>query len=645
MKINYLISFIFVLFISFSLKSQCQWTIYNPTNSGLPDYYINNFFIDHNDNIWFTSSMGIAKFDGDTSWTLYNSNTTGGGLPNNYTNLIKEDSYGNIWVCHSLGISRYDGNNWNTYNTGNSPLFGNYIVSFAPDRYGNVWFSSMGTKGGGVTFYNNVSTWHTFNTINTPNLVSNEISSIAIDYTDNVWFASASNSEPGITCFSGMNWTTIASADTIPLYNIRSIFPDSKGNIWTTSNEFEGVLKFDGVNWSHFSSQNSGLPSDYINCISEDIYGNIWFGTYNGAAKYDENNSWTAYSTLNGLPDNVVKAIAADSKGYIYFITNYGVAKLNTLANLQVFVHNNGYYLDSQYIKLELFNHDVQSVFGQDSLFYVLDNSQQIYFSFDMILPGNYYIKAVKKDQSFLPAVLNSYYAYNDTSYLWEDATIVSINECSWNYTNMNMYTIDSNIISGNGIFSGNISFSNSKSNGEPVPGAEVYIEQEPNDSPSFYTQTDTSGNFILDNIPDGTGYKLIIDIPGLPLIETYDSISVTSSEFVFDKLNFIVDTSGIFIEPASAVIYKNDAFSISVYPNPFSSELIVDYYLNENNYVQIDLINEIGIKIKNLFSNNQISGNHTLRTNCFDKLDAGNYFLNVRIGNSNYYKKLILTK
>jgi hypothetical protein len=40
---------------------------------------------------------------------------------------------------------------------------------------------------------------------------------------------------------------------------------------------------------------------------------------------------------------------------------------------------------------------------------------------------------------------------------------------------------------------------------GEPVPGAEIYVELEPDDEPIMNNTTDDAGNFELSSLPQGT--------------------------------------------------------------------------------------------------------------------------------------------
>ena len=50
-----------------------DWTIYNTSNSGLPDNGVYSIAIDNEGDKWFgTMRGGVAKFD-NVNWTVYNS--------------------------------------------------------------------------------------------------------------------------------------------------------------------------------------------------------------------------------------------------------------------------------------------------------------------------------------------------------------------------------------------------------------------------------------------------------------------------------------------------------------------------------------------------------------------------------------------
>ncbi|MCY7358906.1 MAG: hypothetical protein LH609_15900, partial [Rudanella sp.] len=60
-----------------------------------------------------------------------------------------------------------------------------------------------------------------------------------------------------------------------------------------------------------------GLVSDYINCMLEDKWGNLWFGG-SGLSRYD-GKSFTNYTAKQGLALGNVWCMAADKTGALWF--------------------------------------------------------------------------------------------------------------------------------------------------------------------------------------------------------------------------------------------------------------------------------------------------------------------------------------
>ena len=101
-----------ILFFSTNLLVAQEFTNYTTSNSGLPDNYINGgVAIDQNNDKWFGTGAGVAKFD-DDSWTVY---TTADGLTDDYTTCISVDVNNNIWVGTDLGANKFDGTSWTSY--------------------------------------------------------------------------------------------------------------------------------------------------------------------------------------------------------------------------------------------------------------------------------------------------------------------------------------------------------------------------------------------------------------------------------------------------------------------------------------------------------------------------------------------------
>jgi ligand-binding sensor domain-containing protein len=77
------------------------------------------------------------------NWTVYNNSNS--GLPNNTVKAIAIDGQGNKWIGTNSGLAKFDGVNWTVYNNSNSGLPDNNVLAIAIDGQGNKW---IGTGGG-----------------------------------------------------------------------------------------------------------------------------------------------------------------------------------------------------------------------------------------------------------------------------------------------------------------------------------------------------------------------------------------------------------------------------------------------------------------------------------------------------------------
>ena len=112
---------IFFIGTSVSLHAQGpQWIVYNTGNSGLPSNGIASVSVQSDNTIWIGTSA-LVKYDWNT-WTVYD--TSNSGLPYPAAYSIQFDKYNNIWLNTIFkGIAKFDGDqNWVVYDTNNSPL-------------------------------------------------------------------------------------------------------------------------------------------------------------------------------------------------------------------------------------------------------------------------------------------------------------------------------------------------------------------------------------------------------------------------------------------------------------------------------------------------------------------------------------------
>lgn len=107
---------------------------------------------------------------------------------------------------------------------------------------------------------------------------------------------------------------------------IYDILAHSDGSIYAATSG--GLSKWNGTIWTN-QNIGSGLPSNTIWCVEENIDGNIWVGTSSNGVSFFNGTDWFTYSTDQGLPATGVKVIHADRSGNIWFGTGNGLSVYN----------------------------------------------------------------------------------------------------------------------------------------------------------------------------------------------------------------------------------------------------------------------------------------------------------------------------
>lgn len=118
---------------------------------------------------------------------------------------------------------------------------------------------------------------------------------------------------------------------------IRSIFQDSKGNLWFGTIG-EGVVRYDQKTLTYFSNPD-GFYNQTVYAINEDREGNMWFGTDQGVYKYDPRRAvgerFKNYNQKDGLNhvDITRKGILVDKSGTVWVGTHGGVYRYDPVAD------------------------------------------------------------------------------------------------------------------------------------------------------------------------------------------------------------------------------------------------------------------------------------------------------------------------
>lgn len=280
-----------------------SWVKYDTANSDISNDGIGEVFVDNSKNVWMSGgSKGLVDMKKDTSWTQFNvSNTT---LKNGLIQDILFDNNKNTFIYNGIELMKYDGfifTQLRYYNFDKS-------YSFTTDKNGNLFEkSSVGLYKYDGTNWDRISA----DQLLEPQYLNMGLDAIAIDSTNSIWMDCITDItydtifyEPifhrGLAYYDGDTWTILEDLDTlIPGLSIYNIKVDNYNNIWFGTNR--GLLKYDRNNWEIYNKSNSIIPSIYIKYFAIDTSNNIWLSDeYYGLIKFDGIN-WVNYQhpTLN----------------------------------------------------------------------------------------------------------------------------------------------------------------------------------------------------------------------------------------------------------------------------------------------------------------------------------------------------------
>jgi len=263
-------------------------------------------------------------------WTIMNSN-----LPSNSIRDIKRDTRGNLWIAFQGGgvgvISKVG--EWTYYNSGNSALISNSVISLGPTLDGGMIIGTLN----GISIRSADGQWSSYKDTTVTSMVVNCIK-VASDGT--IWLGTEGN---GIYYSYGSGYSQYYNAN---YSNVHSIEEDNLGNIFAGTDN--GLLKWDGKQLWLFTIAD-GLPDNFVQALYFDSRNRLWIGTSGGATVGWMNTTTggvTQLSLLNSYAGSFVRSIYEDRRGYIWFATWFdGLVEYNNVVPF-TYKKYNGFYED-----------------------------------------------------------------------------------------------------------------------------------------------------------------------------------------------------------------------------------------------------------------------------------------------------------
>jgi len=303
----------------------------------------NRFYKDSNNNLWIgTNGQGLIKYDSQNETMQrfrYDPNNRE-SISSDVITSIFEDHDRILWIGTFLGgLNAYNGRIFKRYSMDESTpnsLSNKSVYDIIEDEYNCLW---LATLGGGIDCLNPERNRFTnYNTKNSP-LQSNFILSATADRHKNIYFGSDiglytldRDKKAIIPYFSKTSYLD-------SLTTIAAIYPivDSRGLLWIATEKGINIYNPFTEQFTYITSSN-GLPSDVTVSLIEDNDGNIWAGTLNGlvciSCKYEKQKldySLVCFDVDDGLPclEFNSSTIFKDKDGIIYVGCSEGYTAFN----------------------------------------------------------------------------------------------------------------------------------------------------------------------------------------------------------------------------------------------------------------------------------------------------------------------------
>ena len=237
---------------------------YNSYNTGIGDYFIDEFDVDSQGNVWVAAGeSGLSRFDG-RAWRNWGNHNVGSEpypfAGNEPMGSFYLDSTGTGWMGGN-GIARWDpatGQFSGFWNWQNNPALGvTMIVAFAEDAAGRLFAASEY----GSIFQLEGNRW-----VRSPVNASafSRFPGLESDSQGNVWAAAWFD----VFRWNGHEWTKVTLPDPNYFFDLGGINAFAIGPndvMWLGTNK--GLVRWDGTTFDLFDKNNSPLPAEQVSGV------------------------------------------------------------------------------------------------------------------------------------------------------------------------------------------------------------------------------------------------------------------------------------------------------------------------------------------------------------------------------------------
>ena len=305
--------FIGVIYLSAAIKytmGRVGWSHLTSESSFLPSDTVYDLLPGSNGQMIMATEKGAAVWmpplsvDLPDRWQLFN--TRNSGLPVDQVLTVVRDAQGNLWFGTQHGLARYDEKSWRVFRANDIGLQTDQVNALAADSAGHVYAGTLS----GISMWNG-STWEILPAFNNEQVFGLLVTK------DALWVAA----KRGVFLHrisTGMDsfYPTAASSN--------AVLVDSRGVVWAATSS--GLARLQGSEWVYFNTANSGLPYNTVLTLTEGTPGTLWVGTsrsadVGGALASFNGQDWTSFKTDNSGASGAEPLAIAVTNGQVWTAT------------------------------------------------------------------------------------------------------------------------------------------------------------------------------------------------------------------------------------------------------------------------------------------------------------------------------------
>lgn len=235
-----------------------------------------------------------------------------------------DDTYSNTW--HNSNFSTFSNEEWNTFNYINNPAIDSLydVVNgvIDPTNSQSIWLSSWGK---GLIHQQNNQITEVFDASNSvlEKNINNAtlVNGLCFDKDNNLWIVNSGASKQLKFKTPSNQWTSLSLSPYANNYTVSKLAIDSNGYKWILLPRNNGIIVYNDKGTLSNSSDDqikllninlgTRVSSNFINCFTEDLNGDMWVGTDKGIKVFYGISS--IFNTTNPAPQTIL----IEQDGYV----------------------------------------------------------------------------------------------------------------------------------------------------------------------------------------------------------------------------------------------------------------------------------------------------------------------------------------